>query len=225
MAKGSGGTRARGTNVRGVVEAPKPTQEELAAQEFERAVNSFASLSPVRSSFERDARANIGEVMEASVFSANRRAKAIRDGVFEGMGQMYDTYRIPRLTQVAFNGENRYSDEGAATSPDGKYMRFNTGIRSRNEAKEFAVHELTHVMVGPKFQNLTAPEAHSLRSIFNAAKSAIPEARGRNAGYHNYWRTDAHEFVSVAFQKALTGQPLNQYERGAFMIVHNKFKK
>lgn len=225
MAKGSGGTRAGGTNTRGVVEAPRPSQEELEAQEFERAVNSFASLSPVRSSFERDARANIGEVREASAFTANRKAKAIRDGAMEGLGQMYDTYRIPRLTQVAFNGENRYSDEGAATSLDGKYMRFNTGIRSRNEAKEFAVHELTHVMVGPKFQNLSTSEAQFLRSIYNTAKSAIPEARGRNAGYQNYWRTDAHEFVSVAFQKALTGQSLNGYERAAFMIVHNKFKK
>ena len=178
-----------------------------------------------RRSYDRVAFRNVGNIVTADAFAKNRKSSAIKEGVLDGIGRMYDSYDIPRLTQVAFYGENRFSNEAAATSPDGKYMRFNTSINSRNEAKEFAYHEMTHLMTGPKFERLSNSASLRIQSIYYDAMKNISPAKGRGAAYFNYWRTNMYEFVSVSFQKALTGQSMNEYEKRAFLLVHNSFKK
>lgn len=219
MAKGNGGTRTTGAS--GIT--PAPTAEQIFEGQVADAISAFDGLSPTRKSFEKDAQANIDNPIRiATAFSSARGSNAIKEGAMEGIGMMYDMYNIPRLKEVAFNGANRYSDEAAATSPDGKYMRFNTDNRSRNQAKEHAIHEMTHVMVGPDFQRISPSMAMQIRSIHGQARNDIKSTRN---SYRDYWRTDPREFVSVAFQKALTGQSMNQYEKSVFLLIHNQFKK
>ena len=55
MAKGNGTTRNGGpSNPSGLATAPTP--EEIAAREYNEAIGGFASMTPIRGSFERDAR-------------------------------------------------------------------------------------------------------------------------------------------------------------------------
>ena len=145
-----------------------------------------------------------------------------REATLEAIGRMYGMYDIGPMKELLFTSGN--ATYQGTTSPEGRYMKIEPNTR-RGYVTETAIHEMTHAMLGGKFQKVPKELAYRIRRNYDAALANVPAARGANAAFKNYWREDVYEFASVVFQKALTGQSLNQYERDTFVAIHNHFKR
>lgn len=214
MAKGNGGTRMSGPS-----RATAQTQEETLGRRIADAIEQFKSRLPNEDSLNM-----VGDINNGGAFW--KRHAQERAEIIDAIGKMYDTYDIPVLDEVQFV-EKRNPGTAAETKFSGPYDRtmmfYQAGAKTKLLAEQSAIHEMTHLMVGPSFGRMPKEINSRVSDLYQSALSSIP--RTSNNVDKNYWRENKKEFLSETFAKALTGQPLNQYEKEAFMIVHNKFKK
>ena len=214
MAKGNGGTRASGS-----AKATAPTPEEIFERRIANAINEFKLRSPNDDSLNM-----VGNIDNGGAFW--KRHAQERTAIIDAMGKMYDTYDIPVLDEVQF-AEKRNPGTAAETKFSGPYDRtmmfYQAGAKTKLLAEQSSIHEMTHLMVGHSFGRMPKEINRRVSELYQNAVSSIPRTN-RNVD-ENYWRENKKEFLSETFAKALTGQSLNRFEKEAFLIVHNHFKK